>query len=74
LVCSISKYYAIQACITENSYVSTIHNKWQKVTKHTTVSGTPGGGMGKFLGGAPVVKERLSKRHSPIVPYVNLPY
>lgn len=43
------------------------------LTNVTTVSGTPGGGMGKFLGGAPVVKERLSKRHSPIVPYVNLP-
>lgn len=39
----------------------------------TTLSGTPGGGRERFLGGGPLRYDLLSKRHSPIVPYVNSP-
>lgn len=38
------------------------------LTRVTTVSGTPGGGMVKFLGGAPNENSRLSNRHSPFFP------
>lgn len=43
------------------------------VEKHTmsiltTLSGTPGGGKERFLGGGPLRYDLLSKRHSPIFP------
>lgn len=34
----------------------------------TTLSGTPGGGKGRFLGGGPRRCDLLSNRHSPIFP------
>jgi hypothetical protein len=40
----------------------------------TTVSGTPFGGMGIFRGIAPPEYDRLSNRHSPILPYVSSPW
>lgn len=43
-------------------------------TNVTTLSGTPGGGNGRFLGGAPSRNDLLSKRHSPIFPYVKTPF
>lgn len=39
----------------------------------TTLSGTPGGGKGRFLGGGPWRYDLLSNRHSPIFPYVSSP-
>lgn len=41
--------------------------------RHTTLSGTPGGGKGKFLGGGLSRCDLLSNLHSPILPYVNSP-
>lgn len=41
--------------------------------RHTTLSGTPGGGKERFLGGGPRRYDLLSKRHSPIFPYVRSP-
>jgi hypothetical protein len=40
----------------------------------TTLSGTPGGGKEMFLGGGPIRYDLLSKRHSPIFPYVSCPW
>lgn len=36
--------------------------------RHTTLSGTPGGGKGKSLGGGLAKCDLLSNRHSPILP------
>ena len=33
----------------------------------------PLGGIGRFLGGIPLIHVRLSKRHAPIFPGVNVP-
>lgn len=41
---------------------------------HTTLSGTPGGGNVRFFGGGPLKYDLLSKRHSPILPYVSSPW
>jgi hypothetical protein len=36
--------------------------------RHTTLSGTPGGGSVRFLGGGLFWNDLLSNRHSPIFP------
>lgn len=49
-------------------------SKGMKIMKSfTTLSGTPGGGSERFLGGGPLRYDLLSKRHSPIFPYVSSP-
>lgn len=54
-----------------------LHGKsfeWKLCYRHTTLSGTPGGGNGRFLGGGPRRCDLLSNRHSPIFPYVSSPW
>jgi hypothetical protein len=52
--------FTLPKCAVEIDILSILPVTCVTKTQHyllTTVSGTPGGGMGKFLGGAPNVKE-----------------
>lgn len=49
-------------------------SEYLNYSRHTTLSGTPGGGKERFLGGGPRRCDLLSNRHSPIFPYVSSPW